>query len=71
MNRVVGSFSFQKMLLGSDTFEAHITELVKKSLRGNDNRCTNTHGVFWNTSFKGWITLFHYEWLASGVNYYT
>ena len=32
-----GCFSFQKMLLGWDTFEAHITELVEKSLKGNDN----------------------------------
>ena len=75
---VAGSFSFRKRL---GTFEDHLTELVKKSLKQMriDNAlisvwCTkyiHIPDVFWNKLFRGCIMEFYHEWLASGEHYHT
>ena len=78
---VVGSFSFRKRLLVWDTFEAHLTEEVKCTLKdmkvesalvpGGCTKYIQAPDVYWNKPFKGYITEMYDEWLANGVHQFT
>ena len=79
--QVVGSFSFGKRLLVWDTFEAHMTDEVKVSLKkmkvesalipGGCTKYIQAPDVYWNKPFKGFISDMYDEWLANGVHQYT
>jgi len=78
---IVGSFAFRKRLLVWDTFEAHMTDEVKLSLKGMKvesalvpGGCTKyiqAPDVYWNKTFKGYVTEMYDEWLANGVHQFT
>ena len=81
LRKILGMFTFQKRLLAWDTFEAHITEAVKKLLKemktddalipGGCTKYIQGPDVSWNKPFKGYIMEFYDEWLANGVHQYT
>ena len=74
-------FSFKKHLFACDTFEAYMTEDVRKLLKQmkTDDAliprgCTKyveAPDMVWNKLFKGRIMESYDEWLASGVHQYT
>ena len=78
---IVGSFAFRKRLLVWDTFEAHMTDKVKLSLKemkvesalvpGGCTKYIQAPDVYWNKSFKGYITEMYDDWLANGVHQFT
>ena len=78
---VLSNFYFKKCVFACDTFEAHMTEDVRKLLKQmktNDalipGVCTKylqACDVVWNKPFKGHIMESCVEWLASGVHQYT
>ena len=78
---VLGMFFFKKCLLAWDTFEAHMTEPVKKLLKqlktddalipGGCTKYIQAPDVVWNKPFKIHIMESYDEWLASGVHQYT
>ena len=63
LRKILGMFTFQKRLLAWDTFEAHITEAVKKLLKemttddafipGGCGKYIQGPDVSWNKPFKG------------------
>ena len=81
LKKILGMFTFQKKLLAWDTFEAHMTEAVKKLLKemktddalipGGCTKYIQGPDVSWNKPFKGYIMEFYDEWLATGVHQYT
>ena len=81
LRKILGMFTFQKRLLAWDTFEAHMTEAVKKLLKemktddalipGGCTKYIQGPDVSWNKPFKGYIMEFYDEWLATGVHQYT
>ena len=81
LKKVIDSYSLRKRFLAWDTFEAHMTKLVKKLLKEMTiddalipvvcNKYIHTPDVFWNKPFKGCIMEFYDEWLASGGHYDT
>ena len=81
LRKILGMFTFQKRLLAWDTFEAHMTEAVKKLLKemktddalipGGCTKYNQGPDVTWNKPFKGCIMEFYDEWLAAGVHQYT
>ena len=64
-NEILGQFSFCKRLLAWDSYEAHLTDDVKKSLTnskiesviipGGCTKYIQAPDVAWNKSFKGKI----------------
>ena len=81
MEKGLGIFSLKKRLLAWDTFEAHMTEPVKKLLKqmktdgalipGGRTKHIQAPDVAWNNKpFKSHIMKFYDEWLASGVHQY-
>ena len=80
LRQVLGTFSFKKRLFGWDTFEAHVTEDVRKLLKQMKiddalipRGCTTyvkASDVVWNKPFKGHLMESYDEWLASGVHQY-
>ena len=80
LRKILGMFTFQKRLLAWDTFEAHMTEAVKKLLKemktddalipGGCTKYIQGPDVSWNKPFKGYIMEFYDEWLATGVDQY-
>ena len=81
LRKILGMFTFQKSLLAWDTFEAHVTEAVKKLLKemkvddalipGGCAKYIQGPDVSWIKPFKGYIMEFYDEWLATGVHQYT
>ena len=81
LRKILGMFTFQKRLLAWDTFEAHMTEAVKKLFKemktddalipGGCTKYIQDPDVSWNKPFKGYIMEFYDEWLATGVHQYT
>ena len=81
LRKILGMFTFQKRLLSWDTFEAHMTEVLKKLLKemktddalipGGFTKYIQGPDVSWNKPFKGYIMEFFDEWLATGVHQYT
>ena len=81
LRKILGMFTFQKRLLAWDTFEAHMTEPVKKLLKemktddtlipGGCTKYIQAPDVCWNKPFKSHIMELYDEWLASGVHEYT
>ena len=79
--QVVGTFAFRKRLLAWDSFEAHMTEPVKKKLKemkvdsalipGGCTKYIQAPDVYWNKPFKGFITESYDEWLANGAHQFT
>ena len=65
LRKILGMFTFQKRLLAWDTFEAHMTEAVKKLLKemktgdalisGGSTKYIQGPDVSWNKPFKGYI----------------
>ena len=80
-NEILGKFSFRKRLLAWDSYEAHLTDDVKKSLTkskiesviipGGCTKYIQAADVVWNKSFKGKIQEFYDDWLANGKHEYT
>ena len=81
LRQVLGMLSFKKPLFNWDTFEAYMTEVVRKWLKqmktddalilGGGTKYVQTPDVVWNEPFKGHIMESYAEWLASGVHQYT
>ena len=81
LRQVFGMFAFRKRLFAWDTFEAHMTEDVRKLLKEMKTdgalipgRCTKyvqAPDVVWNKPFKSHIMESYCEWLASDVHQYT
>ena len=80
LRKILRMFTFQKRLLAWDTFEAHMTEAVKKLLKemkmddalipGGCAKYIQGPDVSWNKPFKGYTMEFYDEWLATGVHQY-
>ena len=80
-NEILGKFSFRKRLLAWDSYEAYLTDDVKKSLTkskiesviipGGCTKYIQAADVVWNKSFKGKIQEFYDDWLANGKHEYT
>ena len=80
-DEILGQFSFQKRLLAWDSFEAHLTDPVKKKLKkakfesviipGGCTKYIQAPDVVWNKPFKGRIQEFYDEWLSNGKHEYT
>ena len=78
---ILGQFSFRKRLLAWDSYEAHLSDDVKKLLTKSKiesmiilQGCTKyiqSPDVVWNKSFKGKIQEFYDDWLANGKREYT
>ena len=63
-----------KCLLARDSFEAHITDKVKRKVINCYRRCTKyiqTPDLVWNKPFKAKIQELYDDWLANGVHKYT
>ena len=79
-NEILGQFSFRKRLLAWDSYEAHLTDDVKKSLTkskiesviipGGCAKYIQVPNVVWNKPFKGKIQEFYDDWLANGKHEY-
>ena len=79
-NEILGHFSFRKRLLAWDSFEAHLTDDVKKLLTkskiesaiilGGYTKYIQVPDVVWNKLFKGNIQEFYDDWLAIGKHVY-
>ena len=77
----IGQFTFQKRLLAWDSFEAHITDEVKRKLTtikteplivpGGCTKYIQAPDLVWNKPFKAKIQEFYDDWLANGVHEYT
>ena len=80
-DEVLGQFKFQKRLLAWDSFEAHITDEVKRKLTtsktgplvvpGGCTKYIQAPDLVWNKPFKAKIQEFYNDWLANGVHEYT
>ena len=80
-NEILGQFSFHKRLLAWDSYEAHLTDDVNKSLTkpkiesviilGGCTKYIQAPDVVWNKPFKGKIQEFYDNWLADGKHEYT
>ena len=79
---ILGQFSFCKRLLAAwDSFEAHLTDDVKKELTkskfesvivpGGCTKYIQAPDVMWNKPFKGCIQELYDDWLANGKHQYT
>ena len=79
-DEVLGQFTFQKRLLAWDSFEAHITDEVKRKLTTSKAESLIVPGVCtkyiqapdlsWNKPFKEKMQGFYDDWLANGVHEY-
>ena len=77
----LGQFTFQKCLLAWDSFEAHITDEVKRKLTmsktesfifpGDCTKYIQASDLVWNKQFKVKIQEFYDDSLANGVHEYT
>ena len=80
-SEILGQFSFRKRLLAWDSYEAHLTDDVKKSLTklkiesvivpGGCTKYIQAPDVVWNKPFKGKIQEYYDDWLANGKHEYT
>ena len=80
-DEVLGQFLFQKCLLACDSFQAHITDEVKRKLNMSKTELLIVPGGFtkyiqapdlvWNKAFKAKIQEFYHDWLANRVHEYT
>ena len=80
-SEILGQFSFCKRLLAWDSYEAHLTDDVKKSLTkskiesaivpGGCTKYIQAPDVVWNKPFKGKIQEYYDDWLANGKHEYT
>ena len=80
-DEVLGQFTFQKRLLAWDSFEAHITDEVKRKLTtskteplivpGGCTKYIQAPDLVWNKPLKAKIQEFYDDWLANGVHEYT
>ena len=80
-NEILSQFSFRKRLLAWDSYEAHLTDDVKKSLTksiiesviipGGCTKYIQAPDVVWNKPFNGMIQEFYDDWLANGKHEYT
>ena len=80
-SEILGQFSFRKRLLAWDSYEAHLTDDVKKSLTkskiesaivpGGCAKYIQAPDVVWNKPFKGKIQEYYDDWLANGKHEYT
>ena len=79
-NEILDQFSFCERLLAWDSYEAHLTDDVKKSLTkskiesviipGGCTEYIQALDVVWNKPFKGKIQEFYDYWLANGKHEY-
>ena len=79
-NEILGQFSFHKRLLAWDSYEAHLTDDVKKLLTkskiesviipGGCTEYIQVLDVVWNKPFKGKIHEFYDDSLANGKHKY-
>ena len=79
-NEILGHFSFSRRLLTSDSFEAYLTDDVKKSLKlskaetvivpGGCTKYIQALDLVWNKPFKGRTQELYDEWLANGNDEY-
>ena len=79
-DEVLGQFTFQKRLLAWDSFEAHITDEVKRKLTTSKAESLIVPGVCtkyiqapdlsWNKPSKEKMQGFYDDWLANGVHEY-
>ena len=81
-DEVLGQFVFQKRLLAWNSFEAHITDEVKRKLTTSKTESLIVPVVLmtkyipvldlvWSKPFKAKIQEFYDEWLVNGVHEYT
>ena len=80
-DEVLGQFTFQKHLLAWDSFEAHITDDIKRKLTtskiellivpGSCTKYIQVPDLVWNKPFKAKIQAFYNDWLANGLHEYT
>ena len=80
-DEVLGQFTFQKRLLAWDSFEAHITDEVKRKLTtsktesliapGGCTKYIQAPDLVWNKPFKAKIQKFYDDWLANAVHEWT
>lgn len=79
VDKVLGTFSFQRRLLAWDSYECHIEDTVKKSLTakkidvvivpGGCTKYIQAPDVSWNKTFKAECTERYDDWLAEeGIN---
>ena len=81
VDEVVGKFAFSKRLLAWDSYEAHMTENVKRRLKdantesvivpGGCTKYIQAPDVVWNKPFKQRVAELYDEWLANGVHEFT
>ena len=81
LNEILGQCSFRKRLLAWDSYEAHLSDNVKKALTKSEIEtvivpaaCTKyipAPDVVWNKPFRRRIEEFYNDWLASGKHEYT
>ena len=79
-NKILGQFSFRKHLLAWDSYEAHLTNNVKKVwtkskietmiVPGGCTKYIPVSDVVWNKPFKGRIEEFYDDWFANGKHEY-
>ena len=80
-NEILGKFSLRKRLLAWDSYEAHLTDDVKKSLTksktesviipGGCTKYIQAPDAVWNKPFKGKIQEFYDDWLTNEKHEYT
>ena len=79
-NEILCQFLFRKRLLTWDSYEAHLTDNVKKALTKSETEAVIVPGgctkyiqvpdVVWNKPFKRRIEEFYNDWLANGKHKY-
>ena len=77
-DEVLRQFTFQKRLLTRDSFEAHISDEVKRKLTtskteslivpGGCTKYMQAPDLVWNKPFKAKIQEFYDDWLVNGVH---
>ena len=80
VNTVIGKFSFSHPLVAWDSYEAHITDEVRATLKastvddvivaGGCTKYIQGPTIVWNKAFKAFITNKYDEWLSTGVHEY-
>ena len=80
-DEVLGNFSFHKRLLAWDSYEAHMTDKVKRKLvnakvesvmvPGGCTKYIQAPDLVWNKPFKARIQEFYDDWLANAKHQFT
>ena len=81
VQRVLGSFSFNRRLLAWDSYECHMVKSVQEALAKNKvdhvlipggcMKYIQAPDVSWNKPFKALVSEQYDDWMANGLHHYT